>query len=133
MKSQQTKKEWYNDLDISLKGRPTGIEPIATLLPVGLCYCIISQDGIVDRFDVLKTARKFIIKSLGMTLWDVSWKTLCIPPIPMANGTLRMIFGTTNITRKQGSEQRKLYESRVHQPQKRFYMMNKVIEFGKQQ
>jgi len=56
------KKEWYKDLDISLEGRPMGIDQIDDALPIGVCYCIISNDITVERVDVYKDCQKIHYK-----------------------------------------------------------------------
>lgn len=53
---------WYKDLDISLDGKPTGIEQIDAMLPVGSCYCIVSKDNIVERVDVYEDGKKIHYK-----------------------------------------------------------------------
>jgi len=63
--STTNKKEWYKDLDISPKGKPTGIDQIDDTLPTGTCYCIISNDGIVGQVDVYKDGQKIHYKKFG--------------------------------------------------------------------
>ena len=50
--------QWYKDLDISIKGKPTGIEQISAILPSGLCYCIVSKDKVIGRVDVYEDGKK---------------------------------------------------------------------------
>lgn len=49
---------WYQDLDISLEGRPIGIDPVEHMLPAWKCYNIISNNGIVERVDVYESGKK---------------------------------------------------------------------------
>ena len=65
--------QWYKDLDISSKGKPTGVEQISSMLSAGLCYCIVSKDDIVERADVYKDGRrihykKFVYDNLGRVI-----------------------------------------------------------------
>lgn len=53
---------WYKDLDISLSGKPTGIEQIDTMPSSGLCYCIVSKDNAVERVDVYEDGKKINYK-----------------------------------------------------------------------
>lgn len=59
------KNEWYKDLDISSKGKPTGIDRIDDMLPNDTCYCIISSNGIVEQVDVYKDGQKIHYKKFG--------------------------------------------------------------------
>ena len=59
------KKEWYKDLDISPKGKPTGIDQVDNLLSIGICYCIISNDNSVEQVDVYKNGQKVHYKKFG--------------------------------------------------------------------
>ena len=59
------KKEWYKDLDISSKGKPTGIDQIDNLLPIGICYCIISNKDSVEQVDVYKNGQRVNYKKFG--------------------------------------------------------------------
>lgn len=56
--STSNKNEWYKDLDISSKGKPTGIDHIDNVLPSGTCYCIISNNEVVEQVDVYKDSQK---------------------------------------------------------------------------
>jgi len=67
------KKEWYKELDISSTGKPTGINQINKPLSTGICYYIISNEGIVDQVDVYKNGqkihyKKFSYDSLGRVI-----------------------------------------------------------------
>lgn len=67
------KQEWYRDLDISSKGKPIGIDKIDTMLDEGVCYCIVTQDGSVERVDVYENGRKihykkFVYDKLGRVI-----------------------------------------------------------------
>jgi hypothetical protein len=57
--------QWYKDLDISLKGQPVGIEQIDKILLKGSCYCIVSQDGVIDRVDMYKDGQRIHYKKFG--------------------------------------------------------------------
>ncbi|MFZ2836365.1 MAG: hypothetical protein WAZ21_03520 [Candidatus Saccharimonadales bacterium] len=59
------KKEWYRNLDISSKGVPTGIDQVDGAQPTGICYCIISNNGVVERVDVYKDNQKVHYKEFG--------------------------------------------------------------------
>lgn len=63
--SASNKKEWYKDLDISTKGKPTGINQIDDILPVGTCYCIVSNNDTVEQVDVYKDGQKIHYKKFG--------------------------------------------------------------------
>jgi hypothetical protein len=62
MNSASNKKEWYKDLDISSKGKPTGIDQIEGMLPASICYCIISNNASVEQVDVYNDGRKIHYK-----------------------------------------------------------------------
>ena len=59
------KKEWFKDLDISSKGDPQGIDQIEGALPTGTCYCIISNNEVVEQVDVYKDGHKVHYKKFG--------------------------------------------------------------------
>lgn len=65
MDSDSNKKEWYKDLDISPKGKPTGIGQIDGMLPNDICYCIISSNGIVEQVDVYENGQKIRYKKFS--------------------------------------------------------------------
>jgi hypothetical protein len=57
------KKNWFKELDISLKGKPTGIGQVNDILSTGACYCIISNNnGIIEQVDVYKDGQKIHYK-----------------------------------------------------------------------
>jgi|GEM_PF-6836133 len=72
------KKEWYKDLDISLEGKPVGINQINDVLSIGVCYCIFSSDNIVEQVDVYKDHqkihyKKFRYDNLGRVIENVMY------------------------------------------------------------
>jgi hypothetical protein len=62
MNTESEDEQWYKDLDISSKGKPTGIEQMDTVLSVGLCYCIVTKDNVVERVDVYEEGHKIHYK-----------------------------------------------------------------------
>lgn len=59
------KKEWYKDLDISSKGKPTGIDQIDSVLSTGICYCITSSDDTAEQADVYQDGQRVHYKKFG--------------------------------------------------------------------
>ena len=57
--------QWYKNLDISLKGQPTGIERIDGISSRGTCYCIISRNDVIDRVDVYDDGQRIHYKKFG--------------------------------------------------------------------
>lgn len=58
-------KQYYKELDISLTGKPVGIEKIPTISPRGICYCIVTANSIVQRVDVYDNAKRIHYKEFG--------------------------------------------------------------------
>ncbi len=65
MDDTSNKKEWYKDLDISSKGKPTGTDQIDDKLSTNTCYCIITAGGFAEQVDVYKDGRKVHYKKFG--------------------------------------------------------------------
>lgn len=65
MNTEPNDQQWYKDLDISLDGKPTGIEQVDAMFPTGLCYCVVSKDDVVERVDVYEDGQRIHYKKFG--------------------------------------------------------------------
>lgn len=56
---------WYKDLDISITGQPTGIDELPAKTDMGICYCIITVNSVVERVDVYENGQRIHYKQFG--------------------------------------------------------------------
>jgi hypothetical protein len=78
MNTESKNEQWYQDLDITSKGKPVGIERIDKMLSNGLCYCIISDGDVIERVDVYKDGlrvnyKKFNYDDLGRVVENMMY------------------------------------------------------------